>query len=108
MATDPAGRFDPVRWAEALGCRDVDDLAAALNRACGRVDAIAADVAALQSSLAGLGEADQDTEDMLLRFRALAEAVWMVLDVARRTAVTAAGHATPSTSTPALTSGGVR
>lgn len=107
MATDPVGRFDPVRWADALGCSDVDDLAAALSRACGRVDAIASDVAAVQCSLSGLAEADQDADDMLLRFRALAEGVWMVLDLARRAASTAAGVASVSTSTAAL-SGGVR
>lgn len=107
MATDRVGRFDPVRWADALGCRDADDLAAALNRACGRVDAIASDAAAVQCSLSGLAEADQDSDDMLLRFRTLAEGVWMVLDLARRAATTAVGVESVSTSTAAV-SGGVR
>ncbi|MGJ7442507.1 hypothetical protein [Aquipuribacter sp. MA13-6] len=90
MATDPAGRFDPVRWADALGCRGADDLATTLNQACGRVDAIASDAAAVQCSLSGLADVDPDTDDMLLLFRALAEGVWMVLDFDRRAATTAA------------------
>lgn len=106
MAATFAERFDPVRWADALGCVDADELTATLGRACSRADSIASDVTALQATVTGIGDVDPDTDDLLLRFRALAEAVWMVLDEARRRAQTNA-HETPHAGVVAL-KGGVR
>lgn len=104
MSGTAGARVNVVAWSQALDCADTDELAAVLDRACGRADAISADVAGLQSFLAGLVSAgEQDLHELLLRLGVMAEGVWLVLDHARR-----AARSTVTERTSLSAPGGVR